>query len=115
VTPAWPPSSFRRFVLEVLPSVKLAFPDPLKVMSAPDAFGVDPPTPAVALKSSVPLFVKLPPIESLCVVIVLLDPDGALLKVEPELMIRLAFTDTVRAPTSPNCKMADPPWPTVNV
>jgi hypothetical protein len=51
----------RTLVTEELPQEKLASVAPLKVINAPDAFGVFPPTPAVALKSSIPLFVRFPP------------------------------------------------------
>jgi hypothetical protein len=66
--------------------VKLAFPAVLKVITAPEV--------VKALKSKVPLLIKLPPTTSECVVTV---PDVALLKVPPAFIVTSAPTVRVHA------------------
>ena len=68
---------------------KVAFFAPVNVIPAPDALAVVPPAPAVALKSMVPLLTILPPTTSEWVVIVLVEPEGALRKTLPFLTVTI--------------------------
>jgi hypothetical protein len=108
------PVELLKLVKVALLQSKVASDEPLKVMFTPEALTTVPPVPAVALKLSDPLLVKLPPTIRAWVVTVEVLPAAADLKIAPELIVTSLEVVNVLAVVS-YCKTPEVPPPTVNV